>query len=231
MLQNVYNSVFPPTCVLCDAQSQTGVDLCLPCYQSLPHNHTHCASCSLPLPQLNGAVDRLLCGKCLTDPPATMAPNIPFRYEAPVDFMIQQLKFHGSVKYGRLIGELLARAVADNERPDLLVPVPQHQQRLLDRGFNHATAICRIVSKRLAIPMDTQMATKSDARPPQATLNAAAREKNMRGAFEATMRTPASHVAIIDDVMTTGATAEALSKALIRAGTQRVSIWAFARTE
>lgn len=144
--------------------------------------------------------------------------------------MVRQLKFHGSLKFGRLIGELLAHAVKGTEKPDLLVPVPLHRQRLIERGFNHASLIANTTGKRLAIPVSEDLVIKRDRRPPQSGLNAKARRVNMRNAFHIQRPIDTRHIVVVDDVITTGATSEALAAALLDAGCQLVSVWAFART-
>ncbi len=230
MLQNIYNKIFPPTCVLCDDATGTGLDLCQSCFLSLPHNHHSCHTCALPLPQSDHPDGPIQCGRCLADAPPVHATYAPYRYEAPADYMVQQLKFQNLSKFGRLMGELLANAVAGTPRPDLLLPVPQHEARLLDRGFNHAGVIAKTIGRRLELPVDSRLASKADARPPQSGLNARARQQNMRNAFCINEPLNAVHVAIVDDVLTTGATSEALATALKKAGCRRVTVWAFART-
>ncbi len=163
--------------------------------------------------------------------PLTDITIAPFRYEAPSDYLVQQLKYHGSMKHGRVIGRLLADAVESTELPEQLIPVPQHAHRLLDRGFNHADYIARTVGRLLSIPVNSTLVHKTDDRPPQSGLNARSRKKNMHNAFHMTGRPDSTHVAIVDDVMTTGATSEALAKVLLKGGCRRVTLWTFARTE
>ena len=233
VLQKIYSTVFPSTCVLCDSTSTTGVDLCRACFLSLPHNRHCCHCCALPLSTDSRAVAEdkpLLCGSCIDMKPSANAARVPFLYEAPTDFMVRQLKYHGSMKFGRLLGELLAQSVSQTNRPDLLVPVPQHHDRYLQRGFNHAALIAQTTGRRLSIKIDENLAIRADNRPPQSGLNAQARVKNMRNAFTVERDLSAMHVAIVDDVVTTGATTEALTRALLKAGCQTVSVWAFART-
>lgn len=231
MLQKVYNQIFPPTCALCDSASGTALDLCQSCLSMLPYNHHCCHLCAKPIPTGNHADTRSqLCGECLTSEPPHFGSYVPFLYEAPADFMVQQLKYQGSRKFGRLMGDLLATSAPADCLPDLLVPVPQHRERYLERGFNHAAEIAESIGHRLSIPVDTRLVIKTDARPPQSGLSATARVRNMRGAFRANREVRETHVAIVDDVLTTGATTDALTRALITAGCDRVSIWAFART-
>lgn len=144
--------------------------------------------------------------------------------------MVQRLKFNTELKYGRLMGELLANAANSRATADLLVPVPQHNDRLLQRGFNHAAQIAGIVGNRLSINVDYTLVEKVSATTPQAGLNARQRKANQRNVFSTTRKINLDHIAIVDDVVTTGATCNALASALLKAGCRRVSVWAFART-
>lgn len=130
------------------------------------------------------------------------------------------------------MGELLAQAVLKRHRvwPDVLIPVPLHHERLLDRGYNQAFQIANIVSNRLTIPIDQHSIQRVDKQSSQVKLGARERDKNMRRAFTAVDDVAARKIAIVDDVYTTGATAQALARTLIKAGALSVSVWAFART-
>ena len=144
--------------------------------------------------------------------------------------MVHQLKFAAQRKFARLMGELMAGAAAAVTRPDLLVPVPVHRDRYIERGFNQASSLASVIGKRLNIPVDNTLARRVFAQPPQARLNARQRRTNVRGAFEANEVGTRRHIAIIDDVLTTGATCESLATTLKKSGCQRLSVWAFART-
>ncbi len=144
--------------------------------------------------------------------------------------MVQQLKFMGERKFARLMGELLANAVDRTDLPDLLIPVPQHQDRFIERGFNQAQNLATVVSKRTGVPVDGTIARRLKSGKPQAGLNARDRQKNVRGAFQVSSFGPIDQIAIIDDVLTTGATCEALAAQLLKHGCRKVSVWAFART-
>jgi ComF family protein len=232
MLHLVYNALLPATCTLCDSKTDTGIDLCRACFNQLPHNHRHCKTCALPLhssPHTH-LQPSIQCGNCLANSCIFDEACIPFLYRPPADFMVHQLKFSAERKFARLMGELLAGAAASATRPDLLVPVPVHRDRYLERGFNQASSLASVIGKRLNIPVDTKLARRVVAQTPQAGLNARQRRTNVRGAFEADAVGDRRHIAIIDDVLTTRATGEALAKALKKSGCQHLSVWAFART-
>lgn len=128
------------------------------------------------------------------------------------------------------MGELLAQAAMSAVRPDLLVPVPVHSDRYIERGFNQASTLAAVIGKRLSLPVNDTLAQRRVAGQPQAELNARDRRINMRGAFKTSRSCNAKHIAIIDDVLTTGATCESLAKVLKKSGCQKISVWAFART-
>ena len=240
MFQNVYKSVLTEICCLCDAQGLSGLDLCDKCYKCLPHNHFSCSKCAVPV--VSPAAEdthSLVCGRCLSSPGDIDEAIIPFLYRPPIDFMVKRLKFSEENKFSRLLGELLSDAVESHYSiasggnfPDIILPVPVHRQRLLERGYNQAEQIARTVTNRFGLRPDTLTVARSASQLPQSSLSAAKREANIRRAFE--VRQPDNirglHVAIIDDVYTTGATARAISRRLKSAGARRISMWAVART-
>lgn len=233
-------------CCLCDTKGVNGLDLCQFCHKSLPHNHFCCHQCAAPLSASDTNRNRLICGRCLATSNRIDHSIVPYLYRPPVDFMIKRLKFSEQLKYSRLLGDLLADAIehyyADDSIdtpaqccstfPDVILPMPTHRERLLQRGFNQAQEIAHIVANRFNRQCDTTLVTRSVSRQPQSSLSAAQREANIRRTFEIT--NPAAinglHVAVVDDVYTTGATARAITRKLKSAGTTKVSIWAVART-
>ena len=154
----------------------------------------------------------------------------PFIYAEHLRHLITQLKFHRHYHYARLLGSLLAEHIASHcELPECLVPVPLHPARYRERGFNQSLEIARHLAKRLAIPLNFECCVRSRNTPHQIDLPAAQRMKNMKQAFSLIRPLPHRHIAIIDDVMTTGATASALAQALKRQGAERVDVWVCAR--
>jgi ComF family protein len=155
----------------------------------------------------------------------------PYRYEFPLVQLIHRLKYGGQIAIGRILGTLLARRLAGCGRPrvDAIVPVPLHAAREAKRGYNQAREIALFAAELLGIPLEDRIVRRSRATGEQAMLHAAARRRNLRGAFEVRASSVPLRVAIVDDVLTTGATAEALTLALRRAGCRHVEVWAIAR--
>jgi ComF family protein len=155
----------------------------------------------------------------------------PFRYRYPLDVLIRELKYHDRLACVRFLGGALADEVRArrSDLPERLLPVPLHWRRCIARGFNQSLEIARVVGARLNIPVDRGIVRRVRATPAQAGLPAAERRRNLRNAFLVAKVPPCKRVAIVDDVVTTGATAREISRALRRAGIEDVQIWAVAR--
>jgi len=186
------------------------------------------------------SLDLDLCDFCHADLPWTDsggAENAALRYEPPVDQLIRELKYQGVISNARVLGVLLAQRVRERAAPlpGLLVPVPLHPARLRERGFNQAAAIARHASRMLEIPVAPRAVRRVRDTPSQTTLDVSQRHQNVRGAFAVGGERPlcrlldAGHVAIVDDVMTTGSTLQELREVLLSAGVSRVDLWAVAR--
>jgi ComF family protein len=167
----------------------------------------------------------------LRRPPRFDASYCPFRYAYPVDRLVQGIKYRGAVAPDRVLGELVARGVQHRNEalPEILVPVPLGQQRFRQRGYNQAIELGRWLEKRLGIPMRTDLVARMRETSEQARLDRRERRKNIRGAFAVLRELPATNIAIIDDVITTGSTVSELTRVLKRAGAKRVEVWAVAR--
>jgi ComF family protein len=218
-------------CVGClNPVAQNG--LCQGCYTELPWNRWHCQCCALPLPF--PAADHL-CGECLQRPPAFDLTLAPLRYQFPVAAMIGRYKYQGQRAYGRpltaALGELANEHLLHQPqlRPNVLIPAPMHPQRRRQRGFNQARDIAEQLGARLDIPLAGNLVQRQRSVQAQRSLNRAQRLANLQGVFKTT-GTPPPRIAIIDDVVTTGATTRLLAHALRQAGAEHIQIWALART-
>jgi ComF family protein len=220
--------LYPNRCILCGARGDDGLDLCAACRVELPYNHTACPRCGLPLP---GDLPTLMCGHCLRHPPRYARTLTLCRYSNPADHLIKQLKFQGKLAHARLLGELLAAQLATRieQPPQRIIPVPLHRTRLRERGFNQSVELARPIAARFGIPIDVTSCVRVRATPAQSTLPAAERKANVRNAFKVRRSIPVRHVAILDDVITTGHTVNELAQALRRAGVPVVEVWAVAR--
>ncbi len=225
-LNNVQQWFCPPRCLLCGAPGEGGLDLCAACLLDLPHNPVACPRCALPLAGHEAA----LCGACLSHPPPIDSSIVPFRYAPPLDQLLLGLKFNRQLVNARLLGKLMATEIARRAEPlpELILPVPLHRERIHERGFNQALELARPIARQLALPLRPELAVRTVATAAQSSLEKRARKRNIRGVFSATEGLPA-HIAILDDVVTTGSTVNELAKVLRRAGAERVVVWACAR--
>ncbi|MBR9871596.1 MAG: ComF family protein [Gammaproteobacteria bacterium] len=216
-------------CVTC-LNKRAFQGLCSPCRADLPHNRLHCETCALPL-AFAGPVR--LCGECLTQPPPFTRSRIPWRYQFPVDSMIGRYKYQGQRKFARPLladfSDYLDRTLTDSERPELLIPAPMHWQRRWQRGFNQSQDIAEYLGRRLKIPVGSQAVRRKRKVRAQRGLSRDGRLRNLSSVFEVRRPIP-ERVAIVDDVVTTGATTRALAKELSEAGARDIQIWALART-
>jgi ComF family protein len=231
-LSRLRGMLWPPTCVLCGgAAGDRVLDLCAACEADLPRNAVACVICAEPLSGEPGRF--LVCGACLHRKPRFDATFCPFRYAYPLDHLVRGIKYHRAVAQGRVLSELLAARLRtmrpDVPPPDILLPVPLAARRYRERGYNQAIELARRVEKRLRIPMCTDLVVRSRETREQAALDKRERRRNIRGAFAVIRNLPARHIAIVDDVVTTGSTVNELARVLKQAGAQRVEVWAVAR--
>jgi ComF family protein len=224
----IQNYLLPATCLLCNGPGVGNQDLCEPCLLSLSRNNHCCYRCAEifePDVQTPG-----LCGHCLSLAPAFDETHAPFIYDDNIGHLIRTLKFNRHYPNARLLGMLLAESLCTSaELPELIIPVPLHPSQYRKRGFNQALEIAKTVAKQLAIPLDFKHCKRHRATQSQSSLSAKQRRKNLRNAFSMTKPLNYQHVAIVDDVMTTGTTVNELAKVLKKAGIKKVDVWVCAR--
>jgi ComF family protein len=219
-------------CLLCDETADGALAICTSCEAELPWLGGHCQVCALPLPSHG-----LVCGACLKKPPSFSKVEVPWRYAFPIDSLITRFKHQARWPLGRLLGELLSQHLvhAFDEglpRPDLLLPVPLASRRQRQRGFNQAAMLGQWLSTALQLPRQDAWLQRVLDTPAQQQLDAATRKRNLRKAFALASESAVAglHIALVDDVLTTGATAESLARLLNKAGAARVDVYCLART-
>lgn len=219
---NIVQGALPQSCLLCGAGSGPAL-LCAACDAELPRlPQARCRVCALPIASAE------VCGACLDRPPRFDRVSAVFAYGFPLDALVHALKYGGKLAVAGLLGRALGNAVA-KERVDLIVPMPISAQRLRARGFNQAHEIARSVGDATGIPVAAGICRKVRDTDPQAALPWKERARNVRGAFVCDADLNGRKVAVIDDVMTTGATLNELAKNLRRAGALEVRGWVVAR--
>lgn len=226
-LRNIQDWLFPGNCLLCAARTPAGQPLCAGCAAALPRITTACPRCAAPLAEASSAA----CGVCQQHRLYFDATQALFRYQPPVDRLIQNLKYHRQLSLACVLGKLLAEHLhtSTTPRPDILVPVPLHRTRLRERGYNQSLELARVMARRFDLPLTTHTVKRVRATPPQTTLTSNERRRNVRNAFHTTADFSGKRVAIVDDVMTSGHTVNALAKCLRRAGAVGIVVWVAAR--
>lgn len=204
--------------------------LCQNCQADLPVNRWYCELCALPLPFTT--MDPR-CGGCLQSPPPFIRSIAPWRYQFPVDRMISRYKYNGQRAFARplltLFGKHLADSVPELTLPEVIVPAPMESKRQRKRGFNQAEDIAAEASRVTGIPVNTRLAIRTRSVNTQRGLSRQERMDNLSGVFATSGKVPA-RVAIVDDVVTTGATTRQLAQVLREGGAQEIQVWALART-
>ncbi len=201
-----------------------GPEICFGCFRDLPRAARSCPICARPV-STEGA-----CGCCLLRRPVYDKARVPFVYAFPVDRMIQRLKYNGILSHARLLGELVGHALGRTDgRPEAIAPVPPHPRRLRQRGFDQVIEIARFVAALTRVPLVSGLCVRLLDTPPLWPLGAQERRRILTGAFECRVRPP-ERVAVFDDILTTGSTADAMASALRSAGAREVEVWAVARS-
>ncbi len=237
ILDSILQGFNQKRCHFCDETTYNSEAVCSPCYSDLPWNNTCCNRCSLPMNfqnTPNSAPSGLVCGECISSPPLFSLAVTCFRYEIPINRAIRMLKYNQKRYFATFFARLFVKNIQQKylcePLPDLLIPVPMHQKKQKIRGFNQSLLISQQLSKSLSIPTNTQILQKIKETNAQAGLDKRQRMKNLQGAFNIIKPVSGLHIALIDDVMTTRATIDLLSKLLIDSGVKRVDVWCIART-
>ncbi len=201
--------------------------ICPGCESDLPWIRERCPGCARPLAATPSA--GVVCAECQDRPPPFEAAVAPLAFEFPVDAAIRLFKFHRRLQYADAFGELLRRSLAELPADvDALLPVPLHWLRHGVRGFNQAAEICRPLRRASGLPL-VRNVSRQRRTPYQSGLGARERRRNLAGAFDVRGSIQASHVLLVDDVITTGETCSQLARELLAHGAGKVSVLAVAR--
>lgn len=229
--KSALDGLLPRHCLMCGSGS--GLEnLCPPCSSELPRVSHACRQCGLPL---SHPADRY-CGHCLRQPPPWQFATAALVYGYPVDQLVRRFKFARSLACGQVLARELILALQQQKPvpPGIILPVPLHRFRHIARGFNQADLLARRVGKALQLPVDGAILRRHRRTRAHSGLDAGSRKLNIRGAFDCSIparrREDFRHVALVDDVMTTGATLAECAMTLKKAGVSCVSVWVAART-
>ncbi len=224
-VKNVLNWLYSPQCAVCADPVAGPLALCPECEGDLPRRSPQCPRCGGRYPATG------VCGQCQSHPPAFDVTIAPLAYRPPVSDLIHEFKYRCRMQHARLLGELFFREVGPRItiRPDVIIPVPLHRSRLRRRGFNQSVELARPIARALGTYIDRRAAIRTRDTRPQVELPIKQRQSNIRDAFA--VRGPISyrHVAIVDDVMTSGHTVSQLARCLKCAGVKHIQVWALAR--
>jgi ComF family protein len=225
--------LLPPVCLACRQPVSDPHGLCAACWSGLRFiERPYCERLGIPFAYDLGP--GALSAEAIATPPPYDRCRSAVLYEGPALDLVRGLKYRDRTDLARLIGRLAARAARDLvDGADLVMPVPLHWRRLLKRRFNQSAMVARMVSVETGIPLDVASLKRIRSTRPQVGLTGRARSANVAGAFrvspEAARRIAGRNVILVDDVITTGATAAAATRTLKRAGAARVDLLTFAR--
>lgn len=219
--RRVLDALLPQDCMLCAAPSGDR-QVCVDCSAELPWLGETCPRCALPTPGAR------VCGRCVATPPAFDATVACFAYEYPLDRLVQALKYGHRLALSRWFGEVLVGRVGA-ATVDRVVAMPLHRARLAERGFNQSLEVARHAARGIGAPLDAETVRRVIATAPQVDLPLDARARNVRGAFACGDRLDGARVAVVDDVMTSGATLDELARTLKESGAASVVNWVIAR--
>ncbi|TDG15882.1 ComF family protein [Seongchinamella unica] len=226
LLGRLADALFPNVCCLCQWRCPGRLPLCADCRNELAANARCCRRCALPL-----ASDSLLCGQCLQAPPAFDRVVAPWLYGEYFAYILRRWKFQDDLALTPLMADLWLRSADVTVLPDILLPIPLHWYRQWRRGYNQAELLAGELARALpGLPVDAGRLRRTRATAAQSGMDARQRARNLQGTFTVTGSCDNLRVALVDDVLTTGATAREAASALRQAGAARVDVWCLART-
>lgn len=226
--QSVVNWVAPLKCIRCSQSIRNGTScVCQHCYPTLPFHDNACQQCGQAF-----SANLDYCGRCLNSPPPFDRCFCAFSYNNPIDNQLRKFKYSQRPELAGQLAQLLRHEIDNHQLdyPELLLPVPIHISKLRERGFNQSLSLAKHLSALMNIPYSNNVVIKHRNTEPQVGQTQHFRHKNVSGSFKYHHKTKAKHIAIIDDVVTTGSTAAEIAKILKRNGVDYIQVWAIAQT-
>lgn len=224
-IRSVVKQLLPAQpCVLCGSMSHDGL-WCAACDKALPyHDMPHCPACALPAPA--GEV----CGHCLSHPPLFTRTTAAFSYAFPLDKLVQAMKYGEQLALANAFADKLAQRIDKDSLPDYVIPVPLHPAKLRERGYNQSLLLAAKIARAHKLTLLPDACQRVRDTPPQSVLPWKERKKNVRNAFRCDMDLTGKRVALVDDVLTTGASLNSLAEAVQKRGATEIGTWVVART-
>jgi len=219
----------PSVCQLCQLSLKNGEYLCEFCQRVLPWNHGACQRCAIPLTVISQSQ---ICGVCLNQPWSFDRCIAPLKYDDEIRLMVTTLKFHQQLSNAKVLGHLFSQKIHDYYTdcfPEAMIPIPLYPSRIRKRGFNQALEICKAIRSMTKIPIIHKCCQRIKSTKPQSALKVRDRKINLQNAFAVHKTINFTHVAIVDDVFTTGNTVEALAATLKKQGIKKIDVWCIAR--
>lgn len=234
MIRQILGILYPRRCVLCQSlcapEEVHDIDLCNACQSDLPVIENACFQCGIPL---HNTQHQQRCGQCLQKTPAYDHVISVYHYQNPLVWLIQQMKFKKKSGIANLLGHVMSIQLKQLNPPipEAIIPVPLHYKRQLERHFNQSEEIARVVAKKLICSLDTQYLERHLPSKQQSGLDAKQRKKNVKGVFRIKniKQNNYNHVALVDDVMSTGSTVNEIARTLKKDGIKTVDVWVLAR--
>lgn len=236
-MNGLLDFVFPRYCLLCGARSHllARCYLCADCHADFVVNHTACGRCGVPMALQQVKPEELVCGQCKKSPPVFDLCWSPFIYAQPLEWVIQQLKFNDKLSFAPLLSELMIQnmpaSMLRQQKPDAIIPMPLHDKRLRQRGFNQSLLLVKPLASVVGVKIDSTSCLRCLNTEHQTGKSARQRKQNIKGAFKFDNHKNYRYLVIFDDVVTTGSSVSELSETLKKSGVERVDVWSLARAE
>lgn len=228
LFRTVLDFALPPRCGGCGTIVDDTDSFCGNCWRQLDFlAHGGCSRCGLPLE----ATEAETCARCLAKPPRLDRIRAAVAYGDISRLIAIRMKYGRKVALARTMSRYMQPLIGDLPANAMFVPVPLHRTRLWARGFNQSAIVARQLSRRTGLPVAVDALRRIRATPPLKGMNAHQRRRTVAGAFRANPKVElrGRTVVLVDDVLTTGSTANACARVLKRAGAERVDLISWAR--